>query len=148
MAKSIVSVLVSNHMSPYFLPIFPLVHEISVSDDKIIADNKDSAVEMLKSRGCCIYNMKSIFLTDNRDKHDELTKTFNVFSKFIQDLIETYDNVNDEFNINLDDYNITRLPRIGTKAHYTHLFIHLPPYLHTHLFIYFLTYFKNRKWET
>ena len=88
------------------------IYNVVMQYDIIVTD-QNSAIEMLKSKGCCIYNKENIFISRDNGVYSELKLAYTVFNKLVQALIKSYDNTNDEFNINPDDYNITRLPRIG-----------------------------------
>ncbi len=94
------------------------MHNVVIQYDEIIVTDDNSAVEMLKSKGCCVYKKENIFLPCNSGIYSEFKDAYTVFNKLIQDLIKNYDNINDEFNINLDNYHITRLPRIGIYYYY------------------------------
>jgi len=89
---------------------------IVISNDEIIVTTQKSAIEMLKSKGCCVYNKENLLLVEDSNIYSKMTSSYILFNKLIQDLIKNYDNINDEFNINLDHYNITRLPRIGNNS--------------------------------
>ena len=89
---------------------------IVISNDEIIVTTQKSAIEMLKSKGCCVYNKENLLLAEDSNIYSKMTSSYILFNKLIQDLIKNYDNINDEFNINLDHYNITRLPRIGNNS--------------------------------